>query len=209
MALPGITLPAGFPVFQQSGHGVRQDSLFSTFKPKSGHARVRRIWTIAPRTVSVELFLTRNQTLLFHQWFEDVLIAGELPFSARVASQGGTGLLWWYAEWKSPPSYDPRPSQDGLWRVSGELILTGSGSVSAPENGTMSVEFSAYLSITAPPSIGVNMAAEFGAELNQSSILSIEFTANLEQYFPSEASFRITPEGDIRVTRDGSNRTLR
>lgn len=207
MALPGLTLPAGMPVFQLNGHGIRPTSVFGPFKPKSGHVRNRRLWTVGHRIVSVQMFVSENQTFLLEQWFEDVLLAGELEFAARVAEQGGTGLLWWTATWEGPPQYEPLPS--GFWRVSGELRLTGTGSVSPPENSSLAAEFTATLNATATATIGAAMAVEFTAILDQASQMAVEFTAILEQYTPPETVYRVTRGGDQRVTRGGDDRTLR
>lgn len=209
-ALPGITLPVGMPVFQGAGHGIKPGNVFARFKPKSGHHRVRRVWTIAPRTVAVELFLTENQTFLFEQWYQDVLLAGERPFSAQVAEQGGSvSLLWWYAEWETPPQYAPIPSLAGYWRASGSLRLSGNGSILPPENTSLEIEFGAALNITATATISTAMAVEFTADLDQASQMAVEFTAILEQFTPLETIYRVTRGGDARVTRGGDERTLR
>lgn len=130
MALPELLLPPGTPAFLADGHGIDLVPLHADTPMRTGHARRRRVYTSAPRLVSVGLQLSQAQMTAFDDWYERVLQAGALSFTAAVANQGA-GLLYWQARFEG--SYSAQPNDAAAcWTVSATLRLIGDGSVSAP-----------------------------------------------------------------------------
>lgn len=144
MALPELTLPDGTPPFLAEGHAIELAPVYADVPMRTGHARRRRIYTTAPRTVQVALQLTAAQMLALHEWFEGPLEAGAQWFSAQVAKQG-SGLLWWKARFVEPYEADAGPSAV-LWRVTARLLLVGDGSASSPYMTAMSAAVTVALS---------------------------------------------------------------
>lgn len=205
MSLPETTLPAGLPVFQAANHSIQLAPVYADVAMRTGHSRRRRVVTIAPRRVTVGLFLTSGQLTLFESWFEDVLRAGELPFSARVAAQGPGPLLWWRAEWLDVPVYTPL-SPD-YWRVTATLLLTGEGSVTGPVSTSAGVEFAARLFATADIPASGAASVEFEAALNTIVLARMEILLELlvvetASYFEREDSGFIEREDGTDLQRE-------
>jgi hypothetical protein len=128
MPLPSITLPDGM-TFLEAGHAVDESDVFANSARGTGHRRKRRLYTEPERKVAVSLALTEAQTATFHDWFENTLTVGALPFAAEVANDEGEGLLFWTAYFeKGSLQYEPMPS--GMFRVTAALLLTGEGAAS-------------------------------------------------------------------------------
>lgn len=196
MALPEIRPPSGTPCFLAAGHAIAPQSVYADVQMRSGHLRRRRLFTTAPRIVSVSWLLEADQMAAVDTWFEDVLLAGERPFSAQVANQG-PGLLWWTAQWVEP--YQTEALHLGRWRVTGQLLLTGVGQVEDPYTPDMAVEFGAPLTSSAELTVITRLAVEFGAALLQvTGRLAVEFGSALVHENP----YLLTEDGDILLTED-------
>lgn len=207
MPLPEILAPAGTPVFKEAGHSHRRISIHRDVPMGTGHARKRQKYTTAYRIVTVEWFLRPNMELTVDAWFENDLAAGSREFAAAVARLGSRGLMWWTARWVSPMRWTPL--QNGYWRVSGSLRLTGEGSLTPPETTSAAVEFGMALTGSAAATTNNNAEVEFGMDLTQFTTGAVEFGMDLTQLAPSETVYRITRGGDRRVTRGGDDRTVR
>jgi hypothetical protein len=203
MSLPGITAPPGTPVFLASGHTVSEDSVYRTVKYGTGHSRSRRVTTIAERIVTVQWFLEAGDMEAVDDWFENTLVAGTRMFAAQVANQDAPGLLWWAARWISPPEYEMLHL--GRAKLSGQLLLTGEGSVTGPDTTALAAEFEEALSAN-PILIPTNasLAAEFEEALIVPLLFFVEFEEALAQPEPGEP--RVTEDDDDRVTEDGESR---
>jgi len=166
MALPEILPPAGTPVFLAEGHGIEPQSVYADVQFGAGHSRRRRVWTRAPRVVSVSWLLEADEMAAVDDWFENTLLAGARKFSAQVANQG-PGLLWWEAQWLEP--YHAEAMHLGRWRVTGQLLLTGEGTPTKPYTPDMTVSFASALTGSASASIAATLALEILVPLTQPS----------------------------------------
>jgi hypothetical protein len=126
-----------------------------------GHARLRRMSTIAPRVVPVRLRLKPSVMQILDDWFENTLESGKRTFSVEVANQG-PGLLWWEAQWVDPYTADPR---SGLWFVDGKLLLVGEGTTEAPGTQSLSLELSVRLTGTGAIYASNNLELELAVAL--------------------------------------------
>jgi hypothetical protein len=206
MALPEILVPAGIPVFKEAGHSHRRRSVYRDVQMGTGHMRKRARTTTAPRVVTVEWFLRPNQELTVDAWFENDLKVGSEKFSAQLARIGGRFLMWWECQWVSPMAWTPLAN--GYWRVTGELLLTGDGSLTAPVVTTAAVEFGVILTGSAT-AVVINAAeSEFGIALTQFSSGAAEFGITLMQFTPAALVDRITEDAQTRTTETGETRIL-
>lgn len=131
MALPSITLPRGLPAWQSAGHAVELLPLYADVPMSTGAPRKRRLYRSAPRIVSVALELSAAQMRAFFDWYEGPLMqGGAAAFAAQAPDQGPRGLLWWEAQFETPPTYEARPR--GRWRLTARLRLTGEGTPEPP-----------------------------------------------------------------------------
>lgn len=130
MALPEITMPSGTPPFLADGHDMQPISLYSRVKRGQGATRNRRVRSGHTRLINVSLAVTEDQMKAIEQWHHKALNIGTLPFSARVAAQG-VGVMWWEARWTVNPSYTVDKANN--WTVTGQLLLSGTPSVSEPQ----------------------------------------------------------------------------
>lgn len=202
--LPAITTPPGTAEFLASGYEVDEDSVYSQWRPATGHSRARRVWTVTERVVRIEWFLAAGQLEAVEEWFETTLQVGARTFSARVLNEAtGPTLLWWEARWIEI-QYDMLPL--GRARVSGSLMLFGDGSIEPPEFGLMAAEFRIELkdirSTVFPPA---HLAAEFRIDLIGSHPvgLAAEFLIELAL---DGGETRVTEAGETRLTEAGETR---
>jgi hypothetical protein len=139
MPLPGITLPGGFPAWLVDPHTSELDPVYAGVPMRTGHHRLRRVYTTAPEMRQVSLQLLEAQATQFHAWFENDLQAGALTFSARVANRG-PGVVWFEARFVGDPPYEATPMHiaGGIgWRITATLRLTGEPQLSPPETGEL------------------------------------------------------------------------
>lgn len=207
MSLPQILVPAGTPIFLENGHAQTVRSVYRDVAMGTGVARRRRKTTIAPRTVAVSWFVNSGHVEAVKAWYDNTLKSGSLPFSARVARIGGRGLMWWSATWVGALTY--APSNATQWRVTGELLLAGEGSVDGPVFTSAAAEFSAALIATAAVIQTAIASAEFIAALTTISPSRAEFSAALETVDNGDTPARATSTGEIRITADGDTRITR
>lgn len=203
MSLPGITAPAGTPVFLAAGHSVQEDSLYRQVSFGTGHSRMRRVCTALERIVSVEWFLDAGDMEAVDDWLENTLQAATREFSARVANQDGSGLLWWRARWLTPPGFEMMNL--GRAKLSGQLFLTGEGSSTPPDTGSLSMRIREALTGTRTVIAGnVSLSMHIREALIQRLTLSMHIREALTARVGGEE--RITEDGDQRVTEDGEPR---
>lgn len=203
MSLPEITAPAGTPAFQTE-QGIEAVPVFGGVKMRAGHSRTRRIFTIAPRTITVRWFLTSAQMAEVHAWFEQVLLVGHREFAAPVKKQGAS-ILWWSAKWVAP--YRSVPAGNGWWRVDGSLRVTGSGSATGPVASTLSADFSVALGGEASLTVTKGLTVSFSAALTDSANLHVSFTAALLSNVASGGS--MLREDGFHILREDGSRILR
>lgn len=203
MSLPGITAPGSAPAFLVTGHSQQADGLFASLTTGAGHLRRRRVGATQLRRVTVEWFLTAAQMAAVDDWFENALVAGSLPFSARIENEG-VGTVWWSAKWAAPWSAEPiNAGKAGIvWHVVGQLVLSGSSSTTPPITSDLSVEFSAALVGSAIAVVPVPLAVEFSAALQPATPLAAEFEADLVSIVP----YYLLIGGGFRLLIGGGNR---
>lgn len=132
MALPTELMPSTLPHWRVAPHTLALRSPFATVAFIVGQPRKRRVASAPPRGVRAELLLTEAQATTLHNWHEDDLEAGTLPFSARVLADDGT-LQWWHARFAQPLEWEAVPGGTApSWRVSAVLRLQGSPSSTQP-----------------------------------------------------------------------------
>lgn len=170
MPLPELLLPDELPAFRADGHAIELVPQYADVTMRTGHDRRRRVYTTAPRMVSVSLVLTEPQMLVLHQWFEGPLQAGAQWFSAEVANQG-PGSLWWQARFVEPYAAESIPS--GLFEVTAQLLLVGAGQAQRPYSPAMAagvrVELAGQATAAAVP---VQLAADVQVALVQGLFLA-------------------------------------
>lgn len=181
MALPTILAPSVAPVFLAAGHEFTETGAFSEVPVGTGHSRMRRTRTTTERVVSVRWFLEAAALAAVESWFELDLKAGSLPFTARVASQEGAGLVYWAARWIS---FECELLHYGRGRVSGSLLLIGEPSETGPELGELALEATIALQATGTATIPSDLALEAVIALEA---LSGDLTMQLEATIALEA----------------------
>lgn len=128
MALPSITLPAGFPTWVAAGYTSEETPTHGHAAMSTGAPRSRKRYTQAERLEAVSVRLTQAQLAAWHTWHEDTLLAGRLPFSAQVYGYGG-GLVWFDALLLS---YTSTPQAGGMTLLQCQLVLRGDPSATGP-----------------------------------------------------------------------------
>lgn len=166
MSLPPILAPSSAPVFLADGHQISERSPYAPVQYGSGHTRLRRVRTVPERVVSVEWFLEAGVLAEVEEWYEEVLVAGQELFSARVANQEGSGLVYWAARWIS---FEYELLELGRARLSGSIYLYGEPSATPPETGEFAVEVGIVLESTADATIPLEFAVEMSIVLNSQS----------------------------------------
>lgn len=208
MSLPSLTLPRSLPPWLAAGHGVEPEPIYADVPMRTGHARKRRVWRSAPRTVTVGLVLSQVRMTAFFEWFEGPARQGSEPFSTRVPSQG-PGLLWWSARFVEQPNYEALGrlhfDDEGFvegWRVTAKLLLTGSGYTAGPSDGRLAASVriglygSAALTVRKPLAASVRIALEPALRLRASVSIGLVPAAPVT---PLRASVRIALEPAIRL----------
>jgi hypothetical protein len=141
MALPSIVMPATLPDWRVAPHDQTLPLPYAQVQFTTGQARLRRTSAGAAMLQQAELMLTEAQALVLHNWIEDDLQAGVLPFAARVLSPAG-GHEWWHARLAQPPVWECLGSSGGpMWRVSAVLRLEGSASADGPSAYVLLLNF--------------------------------------------------------------------
>ncbi len=199
MALPELTLPPSLPAYRVDGHNISLVDVYAETPMRTGHSRRRRIYTVAPRVVSVSLDLTLDQALAFHDWFEGPLAAGAQEFSAQVANQG-PGLLWWRARFLEPYTAEANESGQAFW-ITAKLLLTGDGSSTGPYVANMASAVIVALSgtgvLTAPTLLGSDITVDLLVATPLRAAILVSFDA-VKQGAPASDN-----ELDIRWSWDG------
>jgi len=204
MSLPEITAPIGTPVFLEAGHAITPRSVYANVEMITGYARKRRVYTVAPRIQSVAWFLNSAQMAAVDEWFEETLDVGNRRFAALVASDRGPGRLWWTAQWVAP--YRAEPLNLGMWRVTGDLLLIGDGSVEGPVATSAGLEIVVALTSTASATIDGHAAMEIQVALLPLILARLEMSAALLSFTPDfllrEDSGYILREDGGRIQRE-------
>ncbi len=165
MALPYIRLPSGFPDFMAAGHTVAPVDVYTQVPVSTGTAIRRRVYTTAPLDVAVTARLTAAQAAAFGDWFEAVLLAGLLEFSAQIGGMqlfkaGGAAPAWWRMRFVGgrPVVTEPRPGI--YWQLAAKVRLVGDASATAPATPPLAADIVAPLQASASIDYGLPLAAD-------------------------------------------------
>lgn len=202
MALPEVRMPE-FRAFLVAGHGIDEADVYANSKRGTGHRRKRRRYTTTERLQAVSLILEADEELEFWNWFESVIVVGVTHFSARVMSDESPTPLWFHAVWHEPPQHGPMHL--GRWTITGQLLLIGEGSETAPVTTTATLEVGLRLTGAAGTIVVAPVTFSAGMALIQPADVSVSFGLDLEGNLAAEFS-RITEDDVARETEDGSVR---
>jgi hypothetical protein len=166
LSLPQILLPVSLPPWRLAPHEHMLLAPYEDVAVATGPARRRRTTTTAPRDVVAELVVRQAQATTFHRWFEGVLQAGTLEFTAAVRKLGGGRftLEWWRARILERGSDEPLAR--GWWRIPVVLRLTGTPSDTPPAITGMAMEIVVPLMARAALTSSWAMAMEIAVPLN-------------------------------------------
>ena len=128
MALPSLVMPASLPGWVFAGYAEEEAALYAHAPMSTGHSRCRRRWSVSDRLLSASLILTADQVKVFHDWHENDLMAGVVPFAAKVA-QMGPGFVWFDALLLK---YESTPEAGGITTIDCSLLLRGDPSPTPP-----------------------------------------------------------------------------
>lgn len=132
MTLPTLTMPDSLPGWLCMPHDVSYGTPWADVAMATGAPRRRRVASGAAHVLEGALSLNPAQMQAFHDWFEDDLQAGALPFAARVLSPAYV-QEWWHARFVEPPQLLPEAAVGGVrWLVTAQLRLQGTASSEAP-----------------------------------------------------------------------------
>ena len=129
MSLPSLTLPASLPMWQVNGYEAAPGAVYAHAAMSTGHSRTRRVYSVAERAEKASMLLTGAQLATWHDFYENSLQAGALPFSAQFANLG-PGTRWFDALMVGEYTSTPHPG--GMTTVSCTLALRGSPSLTGP-----------------------------------------------------------------------------
>jgi hypothetical protein len=163
MSLPDVLMPAALPYFLSEPHEVDLRPPYEDVPVSTGPHRRRRVTTTAPRDMRCALWLTQAQMVIFHRWFEHVLLAGTLEFTARVQKLG-EGVEYWRARFLRREQ--EVPSSGYRWQVPCILRLTGTPSDTPPAITGMAMEIVVPLMARAALTSSWAMAMEIEVPLN-------------------------------------------
>jgi hypothetical protein len=186
---PTVFEPSGLDPFLAAGLGVDHEDIYATDARGSGHHRKRRLYTTAPRRVTVGRILDPADAAAYHAWFEQTIVVGETHFVAWISNQG-PGQLYYDACWLEPPQWTPLATPQGIhWRLEGALLLTGTGVEARPDDGVLEVEYEAALTGEADIVAPILLAVEYSAALASALLLAVEYEAALESSEPVVPSY--------------------
>jgi hypothetical protein len=203
MSLPDVLMPAALPYFLSEPHEVDLRSPYEDVPVSTGPHRRRRVTTTAPRDMRCALWLNQAQMLVFHRWFEHVLLAGTLEFTARVQKLG-EGVEYWRARFLRREQ--EVPSSGYRWQVPCILRLTGDPSGTPPAITGMAMEIVVPLMARAALTSSWAMAMEISVPLNarvDSGGMAMEIGVELDALWGEATGGMVTEAGDAWVSEGG------
>lgn len=200
MALPTIFPPVGTCVLID-GHSLTPQPVHDRVGMRQGEGRQRRIYTTAPRIASVSFLLNAAKMAEFDAWFEDTLDRGNRQFTVQVGALKSTRLEYWAAQWLEPYTADPIASKQGLWRVSGNLLLTGEPSDTRPDTGAFELDMRMTLGATAALFNANTFELDMSFHLGVVASFMIELPFSLGVLPPPTMELR--EDGGIELREDG------
>jgi len=98
--------PPQLPAFEVAGHTFEDVGVSEDFAFERGEDRARQIYTFNPQVVSVSVEFSDAEFSDFSTWYEGEILAGGARFDVEVASQAGTGVAWWTAQFVGPYKWE-------------------------------------------------------------------------------------------------------
>lgn len=211
-------IPPSLPTALADGHGFR---LLENARPRArdqGESRMRPRWYTVPERCTTRWRLTQAQFDTFHDFYEDVLLAGTLDFDVLVQLRGeasgtSSGVTWYTALFEGDYSFEVDKTQ--RYVVSATLRLVEE---LGPERVPPGIESSIVLSFgltaqTVPPLLTATIALPFGLQAlmptgpaGASISLNFGMVWTVEDPAPESAD-RDTEAGLARETETGEPRT--
>lgn len=114
--------PPALPAALVQGHGFQPGPNATPRERDQGERRMRPRYRSAPDLCSASWLFTQEEFDEFHDWFEDVLLAGSLDFDVRVQHRGTEyGTTWYTAVFAQ--DYVAEVLHTLLYRVTAPLVL--------------------------------------------------------------------------------------
>lgn len=114
--------PESLPAALVAGHGFEPLPNARIRERDQGESRMRPRYRSVPEMCAASWLLDQDQFDVFHDWFEDSLIAGSLDFDVRVQLRGTqTGTTWYTAVF--PQGYSADVTHGLLYRINAPLLL--------------------------------------------------------------------------------------
>lgn len=205
MALPLIFLPAGIPLPLIGGFGIALGEQFDHVPSLQGEGRKRRMFTTAPRTAQVSWILTEAQMAAFDAWAERDLDVLSRKFTIQLKKLGA-GFEYWAAEWLAPYASEPMLTPDRHWKVTGQLLLTGTPADALPSTGELegvtTVSLSGSGTLSVPNALAGTTIVSLGAFIALQGITEI----SLGYFLPYDPGGNELRDDDgIEIREDGGN----
>lgn len=120
-------------------HEGQDEEIYARTDMDMGPARLRRKYTQVPHVRRAKIFLTFEESKIFHEWFEWTLGVGQLRWIGQFHDIGH-GIRWFEAEFVKPWEAEyvalGIPNEDGnasrAWKISVEVRLYGEGQIHNP-----------------------------------------------------------------------------
>lgn len=120
-------------------HEGQDEEIYARVNMDMGPARLRRKYTVVPHVRRAKIFLTSEESKVFHEWFEFTIGVGQLRWIGQFHDIG-YGIRWFEAEFVKPWEAEyvalGTKNEDGnagrAWRISIEVRLYGDGQIYNP-----------------------------------------------------------------------------
>lgn len=120
-------------------HEGQDEDIYARVEMDMGPARLRRKYRVVPHVRKAKIFLTSEQSKIFHEWFEWTLGVGQLRWIGQFHDIG-YGIRWfeaefvkpWEAEFVALGTKNEDGNADRAWKVSVEVRLYGEGQIHNP-----------------------------------------------------------------------------
>jgi hypothetical protein len=119
--------PTDLPAWLVAGHAFDAVGITDDAQMERGEDLARQIYTWVPQIASVSTILEQPQFDRLDLFYERDLRAGTRRFDTRVAAQGGTGMVWWTAQFIGPYQWEGmhrnQETGENRYRVTAALLL--------------------------------------------------------------------------------------
>lgn len=189
MALPTIVLPAALLPWLKTPHESQDEDVYGYVTHQAGASRTRSLYTSAGRYMTVAMEVDEARRQVFHDWYENTLQSGSLPFSIQVQDFGPD--LVWFKAYMPTYSFEPRAPGALTHTFKAQVYLTGDPSIDGPDTG----EFTATIRVDVLADLTVDRPIPFlSATINIDVIATVGIILPGSPYF---SSYRTAYIGEI------------